>query len=227
MDGQDYQIKPKVRSSSGEIMPSSIFSFQLMCDNQIVSVNLIEDTIYIPSTMFYGRGYVYIRAKYSEPNNNYPDRTFDVWSKWYQTVIIIGIQDWIKLGDGTSTNLESLGLYIVDAEKRVCAPIMPYEKQYFPELGKEFVHEQTYDAPFEYKLTIGAKGTINHTISSFFQSCKGKRIEIYIYFLRLKIVGYVKSIDPSKRFFRSSETEIAEFDMVIDVNDPSKCNFNL
>lgn len=133
----------------------------------------------------------------------------------------------IKIGDDPIIQLESIGMYIVDSDKIFSSPQMDYEIQNYPELGKSIIYPVTYDKPFEYEIKIGVIGNINERINSLSQYSRGKIIEIYNDYTKIKIVGFIKSISKADKFNRNKDFGAATFSMIITVNNPSLCDFEL
>lgn len=136
-------------------------------------------------------------------------------------------EGYIKIGDEPITRLEDLGMYISNSDKIFCAPRTDYEEQYYPETGKSNIFPETMIKPFDYKVTIGVTVDINGRITYLNEKSRGKLVEIYNLYAKTKIVGYLKTIPNASNFNRFINGEIATFDIVIRVNDPSLCDFDL
>lgn len=137
------------------------------------------------------------------------------------------MEGYIKIGDEPLKRFEELGLYMADSDKILCAPRTDYEEQYYPEIGKSNIYPETAEKPFDYKLKLGVTMDINDRITYLNEKSRGKIVEIYNLYTKTKIAGYLKTIPEADKFSRTENSEIATFNIVLRVNDPSLCDFNL
>ena len=132
------------------------------------------------------------------------------------------------------------GLVYLKADKRFASPIKDYEQTAYPEQPGYNVSPKTVDDAFEYHIEFFIKTDrltrANKKISNFntaLYTKKGnvktfKRVTFYDDYKGVKIVGYPKPMAEATEFWRDSKGGTADIvccKWVIEVNDPSLCDF--
>lgn len=150
----------------------------------------------------------------------------------------------IQIGDDKVYDTESMfGLIQIDSDNILGAPSKDFEKTTYPEEEGEHIHPVTVDNAFKYKVKffVSAKGGLdaaNWKISEFNSAiCSDnegvktyKRITFYNDYKGVKIVGYPNPIHTATEFWRDKygkQHDVVCVELVINVDKPSLCNFNL
>ena len=135
---------------------------------------------------------------------------------------------------------EKYGLVYLKADKRFASPIKDYEQTAYPEQPGYNISPKTVDDAFEYHIEFFIKTDrltrANKKISNFNTALYTKngnvktfkRVIFYDDYKGVKIVGYPKPIAEATEFWRDSQNKTSDIvccKWVIEVNDPSLCNF--
>lgn len=147
-------------------------------------------------------------------------------------------------GDKKIYDTESLfGFVQIESDNIFGAPIKAFEKTTYPEQSGEHIYPISVADAFDYKVKffISAKGgleTANWKIEEFNSSIctevEGtktfKRISFYNDYKGVKIVGIPSPISQATEFWRDKsgkQHEVVCVELVIRVDKPNLCNFNL
>lgn len=132
------------------------------------------------------------------------------------------------------------GLVYLKADKRFASPIKDYEQTAYPEQPGYNVSPKTVDDAFEYHIEFFIKTDrltrANKKISNFNNALYTKkdnvktfkRVTFYDDYKGVKIVGYPKPMAEATEFWRGKDgnsVDIVCCKWVIEVNDPSLCDF--
>lgn len=154
------------------------------------------------------------------------------------------IKSRINIGGFGVLDFESAyGFVQISSDNTLSAPTKAFEKSSYPEQSGINILPKTVDDAFEYKATffIKAEGnleTANLRIAKFNKAISDvtngvrnvRQIEFYNDYKRVKIVGYPKPIQSVTEFWRDSSGRLHDVvcvELVINVTDPSLCDFNL
>lgn len=139
--------------------------------------------------------------------------------------------------DGVSEDLQDVySIYLVDSPDILNAPLKSYETEQYPESAGYYIYPYTTEDGFDYKLSFvyfGAKETANQKISDLREKMfdktgdlmQAKEISVWNKYKGVVIVGLLKSLDGNDTDF-DADNDAWFFDLVIQVSDPNKCNFN-
>lgn len=156
---------------------------------------------------------------------------------------MIKVRMQIDGGDIKDTASE-YGLIYLESDNRLNAPIKGFEKTSYAEQPGFNIDPRTVDDGFEYKVRFfikadGELGNANAVLSSFNSllysqdedSVKTfKQVAFYNDYKKVKIVGYPTPIAEATDFWRDSRGNVADVvcvEFIINVNDPTLCDFNL
>jgi len=142
----------------------------------------------------------------------------------------------IKIGNGSIQDaITAWGLYLIDSDDTIIAPIREYESVEFPEEAKAEVYPYTTLKPFDYKCTLlcfGDLDTVNTTVRTFYDSLftitpgvdlrQALEITIYNDHKGMQLTGYAKPVDSKDYYPQLAEHEKGAylFDFVLYVADP-------
>lgn len=142
----------------------------------------------------------------------------------------------IKIGGGEIQDaVTTWGLYLIDSDDTIIAPIRDYESIEYPEEAAAEIYPYTTLKPFDYKCTLlcfGDLDSVNDTVRAFYDSLfdttsgndvrKAEPITLYNDFKGVKVTGYAKTSDPKDYYPQLSEHEKGAFifELVLFVADP-------
>jgi len=143
----------------------------------------------------------------------------------------------IKIADGSIYDTETTyGLYLMDSDDLVIAPVKDYEVQSYPESAAVEIYPYTTKQTFDYKVTLlkfGDISTVNTSVNAFYDSLfevssgvdlrMAKAITIYNVWKGVQVTGYAKSTSATGNYPQLIEAEKAAytFDLVLQVADPT------
>ena len=143
----------------------------------------------------------------------------------------------IKIADGSIYDTETTyGLYLMDSDDLVIAPVKDYEVQSYPESAAVEIYPYTTKQTFDYKVTLlkfGDISTVNASVNAFYDSLfevstgldlrRAKAITIYNHWKGVEVVGYAKSTNATGNHPQLIEIEKAAyaFDLILQVADPT------
>ena len=142
----------------------------------------------------------------------------------------------IKIADGEIQDaITAWGLYLIDSDDTIIAPVREYEKQQYPEEAAAEIHPYTTLMPFEYKCTLlclGSLSEVNTTVRNFYDSLfsitagvdlrQAKPVTIYNDYKGIRVTGYAKTAEGNEYYPELAEYEKGAwiFDFILDVADP-------
>lgn len=148
----------------------------------------------------------------------------------------------LRIEDGDIYDItERYGLVYLNGDKRFGAPAKKFEESVYPEQSGKNIYPKTTDEAFEYKVDFLIKTNeitrANKKISKFNSSLYTqdgdvktfKRVTLYDDYKGVVIVGYPQPMSEAKEFFRDKRGRVADIvvcEWVINVNDPSLCDFD-
>ena len=143
----------------------------------------------------------------------------------------------IKVGDASIYDAEvSQGLYLIDCDDLIVAPIKEYEEQVYPESAAVEIWPYTTKAAFDYKVTLckfGDCSTVNASVNSSYDSLfdissgtdlrMAKLVTIYNDWKGVQVSGYAKTSPSAGNYPQlvQQEQSAYSFDLVLRVADPS------
>lgn len=142
----------------------------------------------------------------------------------------------IRIGSGTVQNaITAWGLYLMESDDTIIAPIREYEVQEYPEEAAPEIYPFTTLMPFDYKCTLLCMGdldTVNATVRAFYDSLftitpgvdlrQAQEITLYNDYKGVQVTGYVKTAEAKDYYPSLSEYEKGAFlfDFILYVADP-------
>lgn len=151
----------------------------------------------------------------------------------------------IKIGDGEVEDIFSAHrLIYLDADKRTEAPVKKRDSTSYVEQAGENTDPRTVQDSFDYKATFiidawdndldNANAIVAAFNAKLYTQETGsdirvyKEVELYNDDRRVKIAGLPDPIAEPKELHRSPNGyDFAQVELVIHVDDPTKCDFNL
>jgi hypothetical protein len=142
----------------------------------------------------------------------------------------------VQIDDGDIVDVESvIGLYLIDSDDTVVAPVKDYEVQEYPESAAAEIYPHTTKKPFDYTckmLAFGELPDVNTTVSNFYDSLLGitegvdlrqaKKVTIYNEYKGVKVSGYAKTLSGTDYYPNLTKYENGAFifDFVLYIADP-------